>query len=324
MIAANVAGDGNIEKGNRILSDKKNINKLSKKKLRLINANYHTNVKNIESQKLAKAANFFLKNKGKMSLSQRLIQSYKISLNYNQKQYESFLKNFNEKKSPLKAIKNKFINDMKEKFHVEDIKTLFKDKGFQKLKNEKVGKFKQLNKLGKASQILKPFGKALGPLGIATAFADNLMSGKSNQEKVIGLGVDLSVLGASSATGAAVGSIGGPFGTIAGGVIGAGIGALANIKVYKNKSLSDMAKEKINTGVNKIKKSNTAKKVKKFMKGKTAEMHKAEAKLTSSVVNKGREVKNEVTHNVQRKVNSARQKVHAAKKLGGTIRKIAS
>ncbi|PTI28147.1 transposase [Mammaliicoccus vitulinus] len=157
----------------------------------------------------------------------------------NQNFRETFLKkeNIKSKSAILKNIK-KYWND--------DIKGALK----------KFGKdFKNKNIIGKLGKLSKLGGKALKPLAAIAAITDNLNK-KSMQEKLVGMGVDLSAIGASAAAGAAIGTaIPLP---IVGTLIGAGVGALVGGLLDKKftgmkKSATETAKDGINHGINKVK-----------------------------------------------------------------------
>lgn len=112
---------------------------------------------------------------------------------------------------------------------------------------------------------MKYGSKALGPLGGIVSIAYNFNSKKSLQKKLVDSAVDLGVLGASSATGAAIGTaIGGPVGTAVGGLAGAAVGFVSEYKFKNNKSIKDYAKDKANKKVNDIRNSfnHTKKKIK--------------------------------------------------------------
>ena len=97
-------------------------------------------------------------------------------------------------------------------------------------------------------------GKVLKPLAAITAITDN-MSKDSLQEKLVGAGVDLSILGGSAAAGAAVGTaIPIPVvGTLAGAGVGILAGMAGDIKIG-DKAVKDIAKDKINDTIDNSKK----------------------------------------------------------------------
>ncbi|XAF71546.1 T7SS effector LXG polymorphic toxin [Staphylococcus sp. HKU1] len=151
----------------------------------------------------------------------------------------AFLKkeNFKSKTAAKNNIK-KYWND--------DVKG--RTKGFAK-------EFKSNNVLGKLGKLTKLGGKVLKPLAVVSAITDNLDK-KSGQEKAIGMGVDLAAIGGSAAAGAAIGTaIPVPVvGTLTGAVFGAVVGTLMDMKIPGlNKSATQLAKDGINAGVNKIK-----------------------------------------------------------------------
>lgn len=98
-------------------------------------------------------------------------------------------------------------------------------------------------------------GKILKPLAVISAFTDN-MSKDSIQEKLVGAGVDLSILGASAAAGAAIGTaIPIPIvGTLAGAGVGILAGMAGDIKIG-DKAVKDIAKDKINNTIDSGKKA---------------------------------------------------------------------
>lgn len=101
---------------------------------------------------------------------------------------------------------------------------------------------------------MKYGSKALGPLGGIISIAHNFNSKKSLQKKFVDSAVDLGALGASSATGASIGTaIGGPIGTAVGGAAGATVGLLSEAELFNGKSIKDIAKNKANKKVNDIK-----------------------------------------------------------------------
>ncbi|PTK13983.1 transposase, partial [Staphylococcus saprophyticus] len=152
---------------------------------------------------------------------------------------ETFLKkeNVQSKAAILKNIKKYWNEDIK-----GGVKEFSKD-------------FKNKNILGKLGKLSKIGGKALKPLAAIYAITDNLDK-KSAQEKFVGMGVDLSILGGSAAAGAAIGTaIPIPVvGTVAGALAGIGVGIAADYKIPGiNKSPKKLAKEGINNGINKSK-----------------------------------------------------------------------
>lgn len=132
------------------------------------------------------------------------------------------------------------------KFWNEDIKG-----GIKEFKLD----FANKNIIGKLGKLLKLGGKALKPLGFITAITDNIGK-KSWQEKLVGMGVDLSAIGASAAAGAAVGTaIPLPVvGTVAGALAGAAVGIALDYKMPgTDMSVTDYTKKGINSGINKAK-----------------------------------------------------------------------
>ncbi len=152
---------------------------------------------------------------------------------------ETFFKKENlTSKTALKKNMSKFWN--------EDIKG-----GIKEFKLD----FANKNIIGKLGKLLKLGGKALKPLGFITAITDNIGK-KSWQEKLVGMGVDLSAIGASAAAGAAVGTaIPLPVvGTVAGALAGAAVGIALDYKMPgTDMSVTDYTKKGINSGINKAK-----------------------------------------------------------------------
>ncbi|WP_199219324.1 hypothetical protein [Staphylococcus haemolyticus] len=102
------------------------------------------------------------------------------------------------------------------------------------------------NNLGDLGKLIKMGGKALKQLAAITAITDN-MSKDSLQEKLVGAGEDLSILGGSAAAGTAI-----PVpvvGTLVGAVAGIGIGLIGDVK-YKDKTVKDYVKDGINNSLN--------------------------------------------------------------------------
>ena len=96
-------------------------------------------------------------------------------------------------------------------------------------------------------------GKALKPLAAITAITDN-MSKDSLQEKLVGAGVDLSVLGGCSSRCSSRNCYTNPVvGTLAGAGVGILAGMLGDIKV-EDKAVKDIAKDKINNSIDNSKK----------------------------------------------------------------------
>lgn len=152
---------------------------------------------------------------------------------------ETFFKKENlTSKTALKKNMSKFWN--------EDIKG-----GIKEFKLD----FANKNIIGKLGKMLKLGGKALKPLAFVTAITDNIGK-KSLQEQLVGMGVDLGAIGASAADGAAVGTaIPLPVvGTLVGALAGTAAGILLDSKIAgMSKSLTEHAKDGINSGINKVK-----------------------------------------------------------------------
>lgn len=118
---------------------------------------------------------------------------------------------------------------------------------------DEVKDFLGKNKLGKFLKSMRYAGKLLGPLGAVAAVANNVVNEKSGQKKIVGSIVDLGAIGGSTATGAAIGAaIGGPVGAVVGGIAGIVVGAASDFKLVGGKSLTDIAKDKLNNTVSSI------------------------------------------------------------------------
>ncbi|RIN09461.1 hypothetical protein BU086_11550 [Staphylococcus warneri] len=103
---------------------------------------------------------------------------------------------------------------------------------------------------------MKYGGKALGPIGAVLAVGSNFASEKSLQKKIVGSGVDLGAMAATTGTATAVGaSIGGPLGAGVGLGVGLIASSLSEAKIFGGKSATDIAKDKANEKVSAIRNS---------------------------------------------------------------------
>ncbi|NJH66666.1 hypothetical protein [Staphylococcus agnetis] len=121
------------------------------------------------------------------------------------------------------------------------------DEGLKTLK----GDFTSKNVIGKLKHSMKLGGEVLKPLALVSEITDNLDE-KSAKEMLVGMGVDLGAIGASTAVGAAVGTaIPIPVvGTLLGAGAGIDVGYLLDKKLPgTDKSLTDLAKSGINKGL---------------------------------------------------------------------------
>lgn len=92
----------------------------------------------------------------------------------------------------------------------------------------------------------------------------NLASEKSMQRKIVGSGVDLGAMAATTGASTAIGaSIGGPIGAWIGLISGIGISLLSEQTLIGGKSVTDIAKDKANEKVTAIRNSDTWKNTKK-------------------------------------------------------------
>lgn len=286
-LASYIVGDGSIRKGNKILSSAKSIDKLGKKRTRLLNSILKTNLENIEGKKVFKAVKFMFEDKPNMKMSEKFKSALKMTRNYNDKEFKKIYETAKPKKSIKKAWVDKY-NELKNKVSFKNLKKKFNVKNLKDLSLKKWKDFKGSNLLGKSSKLMKVGSKALAPVGTVMAIGNNFLSKKSLQRKIVDTSVDLGAMGASSATGFMVGAaIGGPVGAAVGGVVGALTGVLLDKKI-NGKSVTDIAKEKANNAVNNFK-------------------HKAV----------------ETTHKVAHTLNKTKEKVsNAAHAFGHTLSKV--
>ncbi|MDT4143937.1 T7SS effector LXG polymorphic toxin [Staphylococcus aureus] len=251
LIVAYIAGDGNIFKGNELLA-KNQLGKLGNKKLKLINATMQTNVENIEGKRLVKAAKFILDKNNKMKFSEKLKAGFKMTRNYSDtefKQLEKVAGKYNGKSAMKRGAKAAW-ESMSQKQLREFLKN---PKNLKNICLDEVKDFLGKNKLGKFLKSMRYAGKLLGPLGAVAAVANNVVNEKSGQKKIVGSIVDLGAIGGSTATGAAIGAaIGGPVGAVVGGIAGIVVGAASDFKLVGGKSLTDIAKDKLNNTVSSI------------------------------------------------------------------------
>ncbi|WP_145404641.1 T7SS effector LXG polymorphic toxin [Staphylococcus epidermidis] len=280
--ALKAIGNGSAMKGFKKYNNTRDINKLinnmDKKQLRKMAMVFNKNRDNIKLKNAIKNTGEFVKNnpfkKGNLVNWMSKVQEYdnktaeilKKDLKNKNFQYKfGDAKKFFDAKEMKKAasteFKNTFSNQsFRETFlKKENLKSKSAiQKNIKKYWNEDIKgvakDFKNKNILGKLGKLTKMGGKALKPLAAITAITDN-MSKDSLQEKLVGAGVDLSILGGSAAAGAAVGTaIPIPVvGTLAGAGVGILAGMLGDIKV-EDKAVKDIAKDKINNSIDNSKK----------------------------------------------------------------------
>ncbi|WP_239991018.1 T7SS effector LXG polymorphic toxin, partial [Staphylococcus arlettae] len=285
--ALKAIGNGDIRKGfNEYLNTKdinKLINNLDKKTLSKMATILNTDRGNIKVKNAIKSAGEFVKNnpfqKGNLVNWMTKVQEYdnqsaellKQTLKDKNFKYtfgdgKKFFDESEMKKAAKTEFKNTFVSQsLRETFlkkeNVQSKAAILKN--IKKYWNEDIKggvkefskDFKNKNILGKLGKLSKIGGKALKPLAAIYAITDNLDK-KSAQEKFVGMGVDLSILGGSAAAGAAIGTaIPIPVvGTVAGALAGIGVGIAADYKIPGiNKSPKKLAKEGINNGINKSK-----------------------------------------------------------------------
>ncbi|WP_323703691.1 T7SS effector LXG polymorphic toxin [Mammaliicoccus sp. Dog046] len=282
-------GDGSAVRGYKKIKNTKDVNKLinnlDRKRLVQVTTVMNTNRSNIKFKNVFKNANEFVKNnpfkdknlvnwmskvQGYDNESSKLLKQTLKDKNL-MSDYGKPTKYFdvNEmKKAALTEFKNTFVSqDFRETFFKKDnLKSKSAiEKNIKKYWNEDIlGKlkggfkeFKNSNILGKIGKLAKLGGKALKPLAVIAALTDNLNE-KSKQKQLVGMGVDFAAIGGSAVAGAAVGSAIPGVGTVIGGLIGAGsamvMGMALDIKLPgSNKSVTGLAKDGINKGIDKIK-----------------------------------------------------------------------
>ncbi|CAC5952603.1 putative transposase [Staphylococcus aureus] len=259
------------------------INKMNKNQLKRMSLVLNTDRGNIKIKNAVKMASEFARNnpfkKGNLVNWMSKVQGYQSvsaqilkkglqdkNFKYTFGDAKKFLDTADMKKAAVTEFKNTFVpQNIRETFFKKEnltSKTALK-KNMSKFWNEDIkGGIKEFkldfankNIIGKLGKLLKLGGKALKPLGFITAITDNIGK-KSWQEKLVGMGVDLSAIGASAAAGAAVGTaIPLPVvGTVAGALAGAAVGIALDYKIpYLDKSATELAKDGINSGINKVK-----------------------------------------------------------------------
>ena len=213
-----------------------------------MNSILNTNVENIKDKKMMKAAEFLMKNPKGMKVSDKFINAMKMTQNFDDKELKSIRKVMEKPnakavlKSSSKAALNEIIS--------ENTRNLMKNpKNIKDFTLKELEDFKAKNMLGKGLKSLKVAGKGLGPLAAIAAVGSNVLSEKSAQRKVVDSAVDLGAIAATTGTATAVGaSIGGAIGAGAGLLVGLGFATEA--KVIGGKSVTNIAKEKANAGVN--------------------------------------------------------------------------
>ncbi|MDT4211104.1 transposase, partial [Staphylococcus aureus] len=195
---------------------------------------------------------FILDKNNKMKFSEKLKAGFKMTRNYSDtefKQLEKVAGKYNGKSAMKRGAKAAW-ESMSQKQLREFLKN---PKNLKNICLDEVKDFLGKNKLGKFLKSMRYAGKLLGPLGAVAAVANNVVNEKSGQKKIVGSIVDLGAIGGSTATGAAIGAaIGGPVGAVVGGIAGIVVGAASDFKLVGGKSLTDIAKDKLNNTVSSI------------------------------------------------------------------------
>lgn len=279
MLALKAIGDGDIRAGYNKFMSTRNVNELidnmSPKQLKEMALFMHTDADNVNLKILLKSSGEFVKNnpfkkgnlvnwmKNVQNLDSKTSALLKEELKDKNFQYKfgdskQFFDKAEMKKAAFTEFKNTFSSQnfrdnilKKENFKsrtaaTKNIKS-YVDEGLKTLK----GDFASKNVIGKLKHSMKVGGKVLKPLAVVTAITDNLDE-KSTKEKLVGMGVDFGAIGASAAAGAAIGTaIPIPvLGTLAGAGILVGM-AMEHKMFASNKSLTDLAKDGINKGIDK-------------------------------------------------------------------------
>lgn len=281
MLALKAIGDGSVYRGFKKYMNCKDVNQLidnmSPKQLKNMALFMHTDADNVNLKNLLKSSGEFVKNnpfkkgnlvnwmKNVQNLDSKTSALLKEELKDKNFQYKfgdakKFFDTAEMKKAASTEFKNTFSSQnfrdnilKKENFKsrtaaTKNIKN-YVDEGLKTLK----GDFASKNVIGKLKHSMKVGGKVLKPLAVVSAITDNLDE-KSTKEKLVGMGVDLGAIGASAAAGAAIGTAF-PIpvvGTLAGAAAGIGVGLLLDAKIPgANKSVTDLAKEGINKGIDK-------------------------------------------------------------------------
>ncbi|MBH4538682.1 transposase [Staphylococcus aureus] len=263
------------------------MNKMSKAQLQKLMLVFNTNKDNFKIKNAVKMASEFARNnpfkKGNLVNWMTKVQGYESAsaqilkkglqdknFKYTFGDAKKFFDTAEMKKAAVTEFKNTFVpQNIRETFFKKEnltSKTALK-KNMSKFWNEDIkGGIKEFkldfankNIIGKLGKMLKLGGKVLKPLAFITAITDNLDK-KSKQERYVGMGVDLAAIGASAAAGAAAGAAIGSavplpvVGTLVGALAGTVAGIGLNYKIpYLNKSATELAKDSINSGINKVK-----------------------------------------------------------------------
>lgn len=255
MLVATIAGDGDFLKGNQMLKNNE-VKKLGKKKLKLMNGIMNTDVENLKSERIMKAADFLIKNPKNMKKSKKITSALKMTQNFDDKELKSIRKVMG-KPTPKEILKMSGKAALGE-IVSENLRNFIKNpKSLKGITLKELEDFKGKNFLGKGLKSLKYLGKGLGPLGVLAAVGSNVFSEKSGQRKAVDSAVDLGAIAATTGTGTAIGAgIGGPLGAGIGAAAGVTLGLLTEVKIFKGKkSATDVVKDKANEGVNAMKNS---------------------------------------------------------------------
>ncbi|HHC7459018.1 TPA: T7SS effector LXG polymorphic toxin [Staphylococcus aureus] len=263
------------------------MNKMSKAQLQKLTLVFNTNKDNFKIKNAVKMASEFARNnpfkKGNLVNWMTKVQGYESAsaqilkkglqdrnFKYTFGDAKKFFDTAEMKKAAVTEFKNTFVpQNIRETFFKKEnltSKTALK-KNMIKFWNEDIkGGIKEFkldfankNIIGKLGKMLKLGGKVLKPLAFITAITDNIDK-KSKQERYVGMGVDLAAIGASAAAGAAAGAAIGSavplpvVGTLVGALAGTVAGIGLNYEIpYLNKSATELAKDGINSGINKVK-----------------------------------------------------------------------
>ncbi|HDD0553733.1 TPA: transposase [Staphylococcus aureus] len=263
------------------------MNKMSKAQLQKLTLVFNTNKDNFKIKNAVKMGSEFARNnpfkKGNLVNWMTKVQGYESAsaqilkkglqdknFKYTFGDAKKFFDTAEMKKAAVTEFKNTFVpQNIRETFFKKEnltSKTALK-KNMSKFWNEDIkGGIKEFkldfankNIIGKLGKMLKLGGKVLKPLAFITAITDNIDK-KSKQERYVGMGVDLAAIGASAAAGAAAGAAIGSavplpvVGTLVGALAGTVAGIGLNYKIpYLNKSATELAKDGINSGINKVK-----------------------------------------------------------------------
>lgn len=253
-IAAVIAGDGDFAKGNELLRQNK-LSSIGNKKVKLINATLNTNLENVQGKRLLKATKFLFDKNNKMKMSDKLTSAFKMTRNFDDNELKSIKEITGQKniKDSLKLAGGKSLGELSS----SDISNWIKKQtNIKNITLNEIKDFKAKNNLGKVLKTMKYGGKTLGPIGAALAVGSNFASEKSLQKKIVGSGVDLGAMAATTGTATAVGaSIGGPLGAIVGLGVGGAMSVASEMKIFNGKSATDITKDKVNEKVSAIRNS---------------------------------------------------------------------